>query len=180
MLAPMKRAALLLALSLPACLEAQGTRHSFAPRVGQQLTMNRFVDSVTPPCDLTLAFGGAMGGIGGLLTGGFLGARLEMAGGCEGDEWCGFGGGILGAAIGSAVMIPVAVHLANDRRGSLTAGLGASVAALAGGVAISLVAQDAQPLLLVPIAQVIGAVAAEKRTSRDEAEDLPQADSEFP
>ena len=176
----MKRAAVLLALSLPAGLEAQGSRHSFAPPVGQHMPMNRFVDSVAPPGDLTLAFGGAMGGIGGLLAGGFLGARLEMAGGCEGDAWCGFGGGILGAAIGSAVMIPVAVHLANDQRGSLGAGLGASVAALAGGIAVSLIAQDGQPLLLVPIAQVIGAVAAERRTSREKAEDAPQADPEMP
>ena len=174
----MKCASLILLFALPTALEAQGYRHSFTPPVGQPGPMIASVDSVGPRSDLTLAFGGALGGIGGLIAGGFLGAHLEMAGGCQGDEWCGFGGGILGAAIGSAVMIPAAVHLANDRRGSFAAGLGASVAALAGGVAISLVAQDAQPLLLVPVAQIIGAVAIERRTSRVKDNHASQADSE--
>ena len=175
----MKRAALLLALVLPAALDAQGPRHAFTAPAEEPGPMNVLADSIAPPSDLTLAFGGVLGGVGGLIAGGFIGAQLEMAGGCHGDHWCGFGGGILGAAIGSAVMIPAAVHLANGRRGSFAAGLGASVAALAGGVAISLVVQDAQPLLLVPVAQIIGAVAVERRTSRGKISDAHQADQEF-
>ena len=163
----MRPAALLLVLALPAALHAQGARHSFdPPAAGRQTPIQAFGDSSRLRSDLTLAFGGAMGGISGLLAGGFLGARLEMAGGCRGNEWCGFGGAVLGAAIGTTIMIPAAVHLANEQRGSFGSDLAASAAALGGGLAIALVTQDAEPMLLVPLAQIIGAVAVEKRTSR--------------
>lgn len=160
----MKPAVLLMACGLPAALQAQGARHSLIPPAvvhGQPTYTLR--DSAAGHSDLTLAFGGAIGAVSGLVAGGFIGARLEMAGGCEGDEWCGFGGALLGAAIGSTIMIPAAVHLANDQRGSFTRGLAASAAALGGGIAISLLIQDARPVLLIPVAQVIGVVSAERR-----------------
>ena len=176
----MRPAALLLALAFPAALHAQGTRHAFVPATTRQgPPIQAFDDSVAGRSDLTLAFGGAMGGISGLLAGGFIGARLEMAGGCTGDDWCGFGGALLGAAIGSTIMIPAAVHLANDQRGSFSAGLGASVAVLAGGIAFSLFTHDAHPILLIPLAQIIGAVGTERRTSRVDDEVAPVPDPEL-
>lgn len=167
----MKAAALFLFLLVPASVEGQGPRHSIPMPPPDTLPLrSRLLDTLPEHGDLTLAFGGAMGGVGGILMGGLVGARLELAGGCTGD-WCGFGGAVLGAAIGSTAVIPAAVHLANDQRGDYTADLAASVAALGGGIAISLIAQDARPMLLVPLAQIIGAVASEKRTSRRQERD---------
>lgn len=167
-------AVLLVALALPAALHAQGTRHSFVSQTAEQgAPMNVLRDPGAPHSDLALAFGGALGGIGGVIAGGYLGAQLEMAGGCRGDEWCGLGGAVLGAAIGSTVMIPAAVHLTNDKRGSLQASLAASAAALGGGVLISLVTQEAQSLLLVPLGQIFAAVATERRTSNGRKANAP-------
>ncbi|HEU4829469.1 MAG TPA: hypothetical protein VFT04_09755 [Gemmatimonadales bacterium] len=167
----MKAALVHLLLLLPASVEGQGVRHSFAPPAPDTAApIRRLTDSLPRRDDLTLAFGGALGGIGGLLAGAFIGAQVERAGGCEYDDWCGFGGGLLGATIGSTVMIPAGVHLANDQRGDFGEGLVASAAALGGGIAISALVHDARPLLLIPIAQIISAVAVEKRTSCDEGE----------
>ena len=162
----MKWAVLLVVLFLPAALSAQGARHAFSPPPPESgPPLSRAADSTAGRSDLTLAFSGAMGGVAGILLGGLVGARLEMAGGCRGD-WCGFGGALLGAAVGSTVLIPAAVHFGNDQAGDFGAGLAASAAALGAGVAISLISQDGQPMLIVPVAQIIGAVAAERRTSR--------------
>lgn len=162
----MKAATVLIALVLPASLQGQGPRHAVrAPAAHDQPMQRALVDSNPERHDLTLAFGGAMGGIGGLLAGGFIGARIELAGGCDG-EWCGFSGALLGAAIGSSVMIPLGVHLANDGRGDLGHAVAASGVALAGGVALALLTQDEKPVLLIPLAQIIGSVAIERRTGR--------------
>ena len=162
----MKVTAVLLALLFPGLLHGQGPRHAIpAPASGHLPLQPELVDARPERHELTLAFGGAMGGVTGLIAGGFIGARIELAGGCDG-EWCGFSGGLLGAAIGSAVMIPVGVHLANDARGDLSRSVAASGLALAGGVALVLLTQEEKPLLLIPLAQIIGAVAIERRTSR--------------
>lgn len=176
----MKPAALLLSLALPSALHAQGTRHAFVPAgPPAEAPLRSVVDPLPARSDLTLAFGGVMSGIGGLLAGGFIGARLEMAGGCSGD-WCGLGGALLGAAVGSTIMIPAGVHLANDQRGSFATGLGASAVALGAGTILSLMTQDGRPMLLVPVAQIIGAVAAERRSSRAGPEEDPVIGAEFP
>jgi hypothetical protein len=176
----MKPAVFLIAFGLPAALQAQGARHSLVPAAAQHgQPTYAFSDSAAGHGELTLAFGGAMGAVSGLVAGGFIGARLEMAGGCEGDEWCGFGGALLGAAIGSTIMIPAAVHLANDQRGSFTSGLAVSAAALGGGIVISLFMHDAHPVLLIPVAQIIGAVSAERRTSRVNDSGTPLSNPEF-
>lgn len=161
----MKAPALLLACLLPASLAGQGPRFSISLPVSEESSLAPAIDSVPPANELHLAFGGILAGMSGLVAGGFLGAQLERSGGCT-DAWCGFEGGLIGAAIGSTVMVPIGVHLSNDRRGDLFRGFGASAAALAGGVAVSLVLRDGTPMLLVPFAQVIGAVVAERRTSR--------------
>jgi hypothetical protein len=160
----MRTSTLLIALALPASLEAQGPRHAFDPPATETgAPINPDANTVPRRSDLTLVFSGTLGGIGGLLAGGVIGSRLEMARGCSG-YWCGFSGGVAGAAIGSTALIPAAVHLANGRRGNFAAGLAASAAALGGGIAISLITNDAHPMLLVPVAQIIGAVIVEKRT----------------
>jgi hypothetical protein len=163
----MKLVPLLLALLVPATLTGQGPRHFTSPPAATDLPIGPALrDPVPQRHELALALAGAMGGFGGLVAGAYVGARIETAGGCS-HEWCGWTGAILGAAIGTTVMIPAVVHLANDQRGDLIEGIASSVAALAGGIAISLLMQDPQPLLVVPVAQIIGAVATEKRTSAD-------------
>lgn len=168
----MKPVPLLLTMLVPATLTAQGPRHFAPPSAATDRPIATTLrDSLPQRDELALAFAGAMGGFGGLLAGAWVGARIETAGGCS-HEWCGWTGAILGAAIGTTVMIPAVVHLANDGRGDLIEGIASSAAALAGGIAISLLTQDPHPLLVVPVAQIIGAVATEKRTSSD-ARELP-------
>ena len=161
----MRTAALLFAFLIPTPLHAQGPRHSISPPAPATSAFAQAIDSMPARDDLTLAFGGALAGISGLVAGAFIGAHLERAGGCSGD-WCGLGGGLVGAAIGTTMMIPVGVHLSNDERGNLSQGLSASALALAGGMAMTLIIQDGTPMLFVPIAQIMVAVAAERRTER--------------
>src|SRR5690606_11432912 len=86
--------------------------------------------------DLSLAMGGLLAGTTGLVLGAYAGAALEQSTGCAGD-WCGLGGGLVGAALGSTLMVPIGVHLANDQRGNLGQSVAASGFALAAGLGFS-------------------------------------------
>src|SRR5690606_7153499 len=74
------------------------------------------------------------------------------------------GGGLLGAALGTTFMVPVGVHLANNQRGNLGQGIAASGFTLAAGIGFSMLINDARPMLLVPLAQIISSIATERRT----------------
>jgi hypothetical protein len=76
------------------------------------------------------------------------------------------GTGLLAATAGVTAMIPLGVHLANRRHGSLLTDLlvSAGVAGLGwGGAAL---ADDGRWLLLIPPAQIAAAVLAERATTR--------------
>jgi hypothetical protein len=110
-----------------------------------------------------MAFGGLLAGISGIVAGGFTGAVIDRGNGC--GEWCGFLGALYGAAAGSAVMVPVGVHLTNRRRGDLGRGIVYSLGATAVGIALAHAAEDGTPILLIPLAQIVVSVAAETATT---------------
>ena len=123
------------------------------------------LDPVYPPADeLGMGLGGLLAGITGVVAGGFAGAVVERGGGCDGD-WCGFAGAVHGAAAGSAVMVPVGVHLTNRRRGNLGRAMLYSLGVTAVGVAVAHATDDGIPILLIPLAQIVVSVAAETATT---------------
>ena len=161
--------ALALTLLLPATLAAQwappGSRTP--PASAPPTRISR------PPGEaptFVLAAGGVGGGLLGLLAGGAAGAALQMANGCGDEYLCGVSGAALGALVGETLGVPIGVHLANGRTGSVAAGIGASalvtVAGLATGVALASVSGEesfALVALAVPALQVYRSIRVERR-----------------
>ena len=138
------------------------------------------VASIQPPTDRVptshLAMAGVLGMVGGFFGGALLGAKF-FGDRCANEnpddslacEWAPLAGGIVGAMVGEAVLIPISVHLANKRKGSLlqellvSAGLGALGAAMVfgdedAGILVGLVG--------VPVVQ-IGLTIAQERNAED-------------
>ena len=85
-----------------------------------------------------------------------------LASDCDSD----LGSGLVPATAGLTLFTPLGVHLADSRRGSLLKGLLLSAgvaAAVWGGAAL---ADDGKWLLLIPPAQITGAVLVERATAR--------------
>ena len=118
-----------------------------------------------PPADgVALGLAGLVGSAAGVLGGGYLGYHIDRADGrCS--EWCGFSGMFLGAAIGSAVLAPVAVHAANGGRGNLETTLFTSVVITGAGAVVALMTNSAEVLVAVPVAAIISSVALERSTT---------------
>ena len=111
-----------------------------------------------------LAVAGVLGGGVGMFAGMFAGAALDGPPHEDCIDFC-FGPGVVyGFLLGEALGISTAVHLANGRRGSLPLGALTS----AGILAVGLVAGNDKPeiLLLLPVAQIVGAITVERRTAR--------------
>lgn len=114
----------------------------------------------TPALVVGGVLGGGVGMIAGMLAGGLMDGPPDE----DCIDFC-FGPGlILGILGGEALGIAAGVHLANGRDGSLPIGMLTSAGILVLGL---LAAQDAPSLILaLPIAQITGAVTAERRTER--------------
>jgi hypothetical protein len=109
----------------------------------------------------------AVGAVGGAIVGYNLdhgGARWGCAHGCEDPGLIGLVGGWM---IGPALATPLAVHIANDGRGSLGASLLPALAIGVGGLVLVHGAGKAAPVpfFAAPVAQVVSAVTAERRTT---------------
>ena len=118
--------------------------------------------------DATLALGGVAGGALGALGGAAAGFALETTlTGCEGDEFCGFGGILLGGAVGEMVMLPLGVHMANRSRGRYAPSLGMSFAVMLAGFTIASQAGEAAGVVVaaIPITQLVAAIAVERGTA---------------
>lgn len=108
---------------------------------------------------------GALGGVLGFAGGFALAATLFPE--------AGIGGGVMGGVVGESLMIPIAIHLANRRRGSyptaavISAGLGA-IGALA---VVASSAERPEPVLIaylaVPLAQIAVSTVLERRALRE-------------
>jgi hypothetical protein len=123
-----------------------------------------------------LVLGGAGAGAAGMVAFGLAGA---MIGGntCRDvgnpDSCRGFEGALWGAAVGHTVGIPVGVHLANGRAGTLGTSVLASAAIAGAGVAVGLGSGSDRVLaaaaVTVPIAQLVTSVMLERATARRRA-----------
>ncbi len=129
------------------------------------------MDPATPVPTGSLVAAGTLGAFLGFLGGGALGALLDYgsSAGRPADqrEFSGVLGFVVGGMVGSAVAVPAAVHLANDRRGDFFHSLGGS--ALVGAVgALSLAAGPAAFVVvpLAPLGMIAASVRIERATSR--------------
>jgi hypothetical protein len=133
-----------------------------------------YADRATP----SLATGGAVGAGIGALAGGALGLGLGVAltrcddqDGCVGDyaNWA-----FNGAVVGSSVLIPIGVHLANRRQGSAAPAMLASVGVGAVGLGVFWGVQRSEgpdavmiaSVVATPVIQLLGSMAIERATSR--------------
>lgn len=115
----------------------------------------------------TLALGGLLGGAAGFVGGFYVGALL--ADGDEANDLDFLSGGVAGATIGEGLLLPLGVHIANDRQGSYLTSAAASLGiAAAGLLALEAAHYDppAAPIVLVavPIAQLVTSIAIERAT----------------
>jgi hypothetical protein len=111
--------------------------------------------------------GAAVGFVGGL----YLGSELENAYFPCGCDDPGLAGALFGATAGSALVVPITVHLANGRRGSFKRTLGASASVGAIGLLgmLASIRSEAGLLFLfgAPIAEVAVSVISEQRSSAE-------------
>ena len=111
--------------------------------------------------DGAMVVGGLAAGVVGFYVGGYTGAALGGGNRVCGDDPCGLVGAVWGAAAGVSTFIPLGVHLANHRRGSYGAELAASLLVGAVGVGLAFQANDAVPLLFVPVGQLVTSILIE-------------------
>lgn len=108
-----------------------------------------------------LAFAGAIGAVVGLT----IGAVALRSRSCdELDCWV---PAFYAAMAGESLGVPVAVHLANGRRGRSGGAILASLAIGAGGLGAAILCDEPALLLAIPVGQIASAVAIERSTARD-------------
>jgi hypothetical protein len=117
--------------------------------------------------NLWLATGGVVGGGVGFFTGMLAGALVDGGGDSGCRDMC-FGPGLVfGALLGEAAGLALGVHVVNGGKGSLALDIAASTAILATSLYVG---QDAfggpEILIVIPLAQIIGTITVERRTSR--------------
>lgn len=153
-------------LLFPAGLAAQGPRRPPLVTADPLLQVGLLPDSIfRRPNEFGMGLGGLLGGVAGLVAGAYAGSAIDRAGGCVGEEWCGLTGGLIGATAGTASMIPLGVHLSNGRRGNYGSAMAYSLLSAAAGWGAAYATQEAAPLILIPIAQLIVSIAVEKAST---------------
>lgn len=164
-------ATLLLALPATAIAQPDALHVGWASVAGESFsmqteprTLSTLAESRPAP---TLALGGLLGGAAGFVGGFYVGALL--ADGDDADDLDFLSGGVAGATIGEGLLLPLGVHLANDRQGSFLTSAAASLAiAAAGLLALQAAHYDppAAPIVLVavPVAQLVASIAIERAT----------------
>ncbi len=118
-----------------------------------------------------LAASGLVAGAAGALGGALAGLVASCAGREDENESCYLNSWLWGAAIGESLAVPVGVHLANGRRGSL--GLSLLASAGLGALGLALLEEthyDPPGAVLVsagiPLAQLVTTIAVERATAR--------------
>jgi hypothetical protein len=152
------RALAMMLFVLPLALHAQG------PRFNVQFRAIEFETG----SEAKMAAYGALTGAAGLLLGGLVGAALS-GDRDEADSWVNaLEGAVIGGTVGESLMLPVGVHLANDREGDLLLSMPASLAIGVAGAAlarnIDSKTKNLPILILTPLAQLVASIAIEKNT----------------
>lgn len=111
---------------------------------------------------------GLLAGAAGFLVGGLVGAALSGEPN-QTDSWVeSLQGAMVGGTMTESLMLPVGVHLANDRRGDLLLSMPASFLIGATGAFVGRRVEStgrAWPILvLTPIAQLVASIAIERNT----------------
>jgi hypothetical protein len=148
----------LLCVLLPAAAQAQ------AP---QRYMQYRAIEFETGSTEKMAAYG-MLTGLAGLLVGGLVGAALS-GDRDDADSWVeSLQGAVVGSTVGESLMLPVGVHLGNDRRGDLLLSMPASLAIGVAGAAIARRFDSKKKslpiLILTPIAQLAASIAIERET----------------
>jgi hypothetical protein len=117
------------------------------------------------PNVLGMTLGGLLGAVPGVVAGALVGYEIDRDGGCYSDEWCGLWGALAGATAGSTLLIPAGVHLSNRGRGSFGAGVGWSALVAVAGWTTAIAFDSATPLIILPFAQIVAAVASEAQST---------------
>ena len=99
----------------------------------------------------------------GVVGGAYVGYMVDQQN-CNDDYFCGLLGGIVGAAVGSTVMIPLGIHLVS-RHSSFWAKLGVSALMGAGAAALLRPTSGISALALPPV-QLITTLVLEDRATR--------------
>ena len=155
----MKRFIVVLVLLLmPAALQAQ------VPQYNVQFQAIEFETG----SNAKMAAYGLLTGAAGFLVGGLVGAALSGEPN-QTDSWVeSLQGAMVGGTMTESLMLPVGVHLANDRRGDLLLSMPASFLIGAAGAFVGRRFEStgrAWPVLvLTPIAQLVASIAIERNT----------------
>jgi hypothetical protein len=136
-----------------------------------------------------LVVGGLAGGAAGALAGGLIAGGLRALGPCDDQDGCldvYADWAVSGAFAGGSLLLPVGVHIANGRRGSLAPAMAASAAIGAGGLAAFWAIQNnrtdewghdlrnadaltALTIIATPALQLASSILIERATSRRRA-----------
>ena len=107
---------------------------------------------------------GTFAAVVGIVGGAYAGYKVEEPHCGDDAFFCGLAGGIIGAAVGSTVLIPSGIHVVSQHS-SFAAKLGMSALMLAGAAATAVPTHGVGALLMPP-AQIIATVWIENRTAR--------------
>jgi hypothetical protein len=169
MVRPLPRLALPVLLVLLAAMpaRAQGPRFATFPAAPLPGTSPISVRMPTAgrPNVAGMTLGGLLGAVPGVVAGALVGYEIDRDGGCYSDEWCGLWGALAGATAGSTLLIPAGVHLSNRGRGSFGAGVGWSALVAVAGWTTAIAFDSATPLIILPFAQIVAAVASEAQST---------------
>ncbi|HEY0304340.1 MAG TPA: hypothetical protein VGC44_05170 [Longimicrobiales bacterium] len=151
-------------LAFALMLVGVSTAHAQGPRFSVQFQAIEFETGSTEK----MAAYGLLTGAAGFLVGGLVGAALS-GDRDDSDSWVeALEGAVIGGTIGESLMMPVGVHLANDRRGDLLWSMPASLAIGVTGAAIGRRLEStgkAWPILvLTPLAQLVASIPIERNT----------------
>ncbi len=153
-------AALLAPLPLPAQLTPSAATASplFQPAVGR----NPGPERPESRSGSTLVFAGVTGMAVGFAAGAVVGVGVA---GCSdtGEGYCSLGAGAFGGLAGATIGIPLAVHLVNHRRGSLSQEVAFSSGLFLAGLAFTAATDEAVVLLMIPLAQIAGSIWMESK-----------------
>jgi hypothetical protein len=151
---------LALLLFVPALAQAQG------PRFNVQFRAIEFETG----SDAKMATYGLLTGAAGFVLGGLMGAAMGVGNDADdNDSWVeGLAGAVVGGTVGESLMLPIGVHIANDRQGDLLWSMPASLTIGTVGVMIARNLDSkgkAWPIyVLTPIAQLAASIAIERNT----------------
>jgi hypothetical protein len=157
---PMRTATLVwsLLLAWPGGLAAQREVEPAFPAAEDTLVVT--LDSKSPEVG-TLLLAATAGMLTGAFGGGLIGIQIDGDNGLDDAD-----GAVIGGLVGTSLLIPTAVHLADGRRGNL--GRSILVSTVVGGamLAAGVAAESGEIILAIPLVQLISSVFIERDTGR--------------